>query len=476
VKAIIQFELLQIKRNRVSVLLVTAVCLLLVLSLIISWNYYQWYSKLQQEVSHNARHHWETQGEKNSHSAAHFGIYLFKPVSALSVWDSGIDKYYGVSLYIEAHIRNQLQLKAIEDNPLLARWGELTPATMLLVLLPLLLLWLASSSVVNDRVNGTFKLLLLQGASTRQLIWGKALALWCISVTIILGIWLAGGIMASVLSGQSFFDASSLSLLMLYILYAGIFIQAGLLISLKAKSPRAALVTALSIWLVAVWLVPRLFVQWSEAKYTAPDTEQFVAKIKSDIALNGLNSHGAGGSKEKELERQWLQKYGVDSVQQLPLNWLGVVLQADEEINNPIYDKHYDSLYAGYRKQLDIHSISGWLSPLMPAKSASMAFAGTNLHNSIHFYQQTEAYRKTFIKKLNDRLRDNSRYGGRDTGRSDFWKSAPVFKYTSPCYAEKWKHAKGYFFNVTGWLLALLVITHLTAKKVSVVSGSSATV
>lgn len=467
-KAIIQYEWLQIKRSRVSVVFLIAISLLLLLSLVISWNYYNWYDTQQKQVANNARHHWETQGEKNSHSAAHFGIYLFKPLSPLAIWDNGVDKHYGVSLFVEAHARNQLQFKAIDDNPLLARWGVLTPANILLVLLPLLLIWLAGDSMVNERINGTLKLMVVQGISVRKLVWAKALALWCIAVTIITGIWLIGGVMATVLGRQSFFTSPSFLLLLLYIIYAGIFIHAGLLVSMKAKNRRSALVTVLSIWLLGVWLVPRIFVQWSEKQFPSPHTEAFQNKIKTDVALHGLNSHGISGTKEKELEQKWLDQYGVDSLQQLPVNWLGVILQADEDINNLIYDKHHDSLYDGYYKQIAMHQSSGWLSPAMPAQLASMALAGTNFRNSEDFYRQTEIYRKAFIKSLNDHLRDNSLYGGRDTGRTDYWKSALVFEYNAPELATKWKQGAWPFLNVLLWMLVLLMVTDILAKRIKV--------
>ncbi len=45
-----------------------------------------------------AREHWESQGEKNPHSAAHYGIYAFKPRLALSFVDEGVDPYTGTSV------------------------------------------------------------------------------------------------------------------------------------------------------------------------------------------------------------------------------------------------------------------------------------------------------------------------------------------------------------------------------------------
>lgn len=467
IKHVIKKEWLQIRRDKVSIVLLTAVLLLLLLSLFLSWNYFRWYNNLQQEVTRNARHHWEMQGEKNSHSAAHFGIYLFKPLSPLAIWDNGIDKHYGVSLYVEAHIRNQLQFKAIEDNPLLARWGELTPAVILLVLLPLLMMWLAGNGVVSDRLNGTFKLVVSQGISSQKYIWGKAAALWCISSSIIFSVWVLGGAMASVLSKQNFFCMESVLLLLLYCLYNGIYIHLGLWVSIKAANRRSALVALLAIWLVAVWLVPKLTAQFSERSYPSPSTESFMKKISDDVATNGISGHGGSNEKMKALEKKWTKKYGVDSVQQLPLNWLGVTLQADEDTNNLIYDKHYDTLYAGYYSQLDLHQASGLLSPFMPARLFSMSLAGTSLTNSLHFYSATETYRKNFIRVLNNRLRDKSRYGGRDTGRIEFWKTAPAFHYKPSQFRSRWKEGNISFFIVLFWLIAMAGLMHLAAKRVS---------
>ena len=48
---------------------------------------------------------WDNQGEKNPHSAAHYGTYAFKPKYPLSLIDQGVDKYAGTSIFLEAHKR-----------------------------------------------------------------------------------------------------------------------------------------------------------------------------------------------------------------------------------------------------------------------------------------------------------------------------------------------------------------------------------
>lgn len=79
---------------------------------------------------------WEGQGEKNPHSAAHYGTYAFKPKYPLSLVDQGVDKYVGTSIFLEAHKRNEAQFSAATDQTGLARFGDLTPDFILLFIIP----------------------------------------------------------------------------------------------------------------------------------------------------------------------------------------------------------------------------------------------------------------------------------------------------------------------------------------------------
>ncbi len=465
---IIKKEGLEIVRDKVSSILLISLCLLLFLSLMISWSYNNWYSQLQKEVTENARHHWETQTDKNSHSAAHFGIYLFKPLSPYALWDNGVDKHVGVSVFIEAHIRNQLQFKAVEDNPLLARWGELTPAYVLLYLMPLLIMWLASNSIVKERSEGTLKLVLSQGMTLSRYVWGKAMTLWLLSAILIFTLWIIGGMLMSMARGESFFTLNGLLLLLVYLVFAGIFIHGSLFVSLLAKTQRNALVALIGIWLVTIWIIPRLATQISERAYPSPVTETFLQNISDDIAINGINGHGGENEKMIELKEIWTKKYGVDSVQQLPLNFLGVILQADEDTNNLIYDRHYKQLYELYEKQAEIHQFTSFLSPVMPARQASMAFSGTDFSSTIHFSESVDAYRKEFIEILNNRLRDKSRYSERDTGTVAFWKTLPVYQYKPLSTAEKWHKGNAGLGIIFIWLLVCMALMQIAIRFIPV--------
>ena len=79
---------------------------------------------------------WLEQGEKNPHAAAHYGVYAFKPVTPLSFFDTGVSTYTGVSVWLEAHKQNDAEGQPAKDATAIARFGELTAAFTLQILLP----------------------------------------------------------------------------------------------------------------------------------------------------------------------------------------------------------------------------------------------------------------------------------------------------------------------------------------------------
>jgi ABC-2 type transport system permease protein len=80
---------------------------------------------------------WLDKGDMNPHAAAHYGAFVFKPVQPLSAIDPGLDPYVGVFVFLEAHKQQLARHRPIEDATPTRRLGQLTPATVSLILLPL---------------------------------------------------------------------------------------------------------------------------------------------------------------------------------------------------------------------------------------------------------------------------------------------------------------------------------------------------
>ncbi|NJL76885.1 MAG: hypothetical protein HC892_19560 [Saprospiraceae bacterium] len=80
-----------------SVLILT----LLLMAVLISRNYYSMIQTQHAAANANARNIWVSQDAKNPHDAAHYGTYAFKPKYPLSLVDQGVDKFAGISIYLE---------------------------------------------------------------------------------------------------------------------------------------------------------------------------------------------------------------------------------------------------------------------------------------------------------------------------------------------------------------------------------------
>ncbi|MFM7857625.1 MAG: hypothetical protein ACKO96_38320, partial [Flammeovirgaceae bacterium] len=109
-----------VREGRFRITAITVFVLLLA-ALFVSRSYYASVNAQHNEAKENARGEWLSQGQKNPHSAAHYGTYAFKPKYPLSLIDNGVDKYTGVSIYLEAHKRNEAQHAAAQDQTALSR-------------------------------------------------------------------------------------------------------------------------------------------------------------------------------------------------------------------------------------------------------------------------------------------------------------------------------------------------------------------
>lgn len=158
-------EWLDTKRQGQALWLGGIAVLLLLLACLTGFKSHQSYQQAVTEVSQSEQLRWLNQGEKGPHSAAHYGIYVVKPTTPLAALDAGLQAYQGNVLRLEAHIRNDSMFRSAQDNLPMSRFGSLSPAFVLQVLLPLLIILIGYPLLAREREQGTLKQLLASGAS-----------------------------------------------------------------------------------------------------------------------------------------------------------------------------------------------------------------------------------------------------------------------------------------------------------------------
>src|SRR5467141_2460295 len=118
---------------------------------LIAGAYYQREFIAQQRMAQAAEQsRWYAQEPKNPHSAAHYGLYAFKPRLAPAFLDPGVEPYTGVAVWLEAHKQNEMLYRPGEDATLAQRFGELTVALILQVVLPLVVILLAFNAFAGE--------------------------------------------------------------------------------------------------------------------------------------------------------------------------------------------------------------------------------------------------------------------------------------------------------------------------------------
>ncbi len=379
-----------------------------------------------------AREHWETQGEKNPHSAAHYGIYAFKPRLALSFVDEGVDPYTGTSVWLEAHRQNDFLMRPAQDATSAQRSGALTAAQVLQNLVPLLIILLAFGALAGEREQGTLRQLLATGVGRSDLALGKALGIAAALALLLVPAAVLGT--AALVVGSPGPAASPLArgavLAGVYLAYFAAFVGLSLAVSARAGSARTALVALLAVWVVNGLVAPRVAVDLSRWMYPTPSAVEFARTMESEMATG---VEGIERPDQAATAARLLAEHGVERVEDLPLNDVGVYLQESEEYGNQIFDRNYGALWDTFEHQGRVHEALAVAAPLLAVRALSMGLAGTDVEQHRHFATAAEAYRRDLMRQMNDDMTVNSHSGDFSyVAGADLWAAVPPLQYDAP--------------------------------------------
>lgn len=423
-------ELLELWRDRRAVVSASFLAILLLVSVIATSSDQCVVASARADAQRLARQQWEQQKAKNPHSAAHFGAYAFKAPDALARLDPGVDPYLGVAIWVEAHRQNQSLYRPAQEHGASLRFGALTPALVLQDLLPLLLLALTVPAVSGPRESGLLQQELAAGVRGRDLVLGRAAAISAILVPIVApaaaaATWLAwraapDGLAAEVL-------ARCLLWLGLHGCYGLGVLALGLLLSARARTVRAAWLLAAGIWVGGTVLAPRALGDLAAQRYPTPTATDLWAAVDRDMTL-GVDGHDASSARTKALEREVLERYGVSRLEDLPVNFAGLALQAGEEHGNAVFDRHYGRLWDQYARQDALVRWASLILPVTALRSVSMALADTGVDAHRRFTSDVERYRRSVNKQMNDALAYRSQGQVAYLGDAELWRSVARFE------------------------------------------------
>ncbi|MFM8900913.1 MAG: DUF3526 domain-containing protein [Burkholderiales bacterium] len=412
---------------------------------------------------------WESQGAKDPHAAAHFGQYVFTQTGPLALADPGVQPYTGSALWLEAHRQNELQFSAARDAGLSARFASLSLAFMVQTVLPLVVILLGFAAFSGERERGTLTQLMGLGCRSVTLLAGKGLGLVvqlavllapvCLIVVVTV-FWAGEG--ASTPVGNSLLR---LALAVLgYALYLGGFVALTLAASAWFRHSRVALVVLLAFWLLNCFVASRVASDLAQAQTPLPSAQMFRSAVAQD--KRKTFGHDPQHPAYIAFQAEVLQTYGVQRLEDLPVNFRGLLPRRDDENGYRIFDKHVAALREGLNQQDRQRALAGPLFPMLALQPFSMGLAGTDNAHQFHFATAAEAHRRLIQNMVSDDLTHNSRYGDK-TYRADaqLWARIPEMAYQMPGAAWALKAQAQNLLSLLAWCVAASVLAVVAAHR-----------
>ena len=251
-----------------------------------------------------------------------------------------------------------------------------------------------------------------------------------------------------------------------YLIYYFIIISFTVLLSLIFKKSTSALSFTIITWFLWTIFLPKTIGSFTESITPLSTRIELSEKMKQDRS-KGIDGHNPFDNRRQDLEKEVLDKYKVDSLSQLPINFAGIVMQADEEYGNKVWDKHYGELYKNLETQKRHYQFSGFFNPFAALQSLSMASTGTDLLHHLDFLNAAEVYRRYFIKTLNDEYA----FGGSKTGErgwkasNDFFRSIEDFQYKEANFTSVLIKYSIDIFCLIFWVLGIVILINYFSRK-----------
>lgn len=411
---------------------------------------------------------WIEQGDKNPHSAAHYGIHAFRPALPLSFFDPGVLAYEGVSIWLEAHKRNFPAGRPADDLTALARFGELSLGFVFQALVPLGLLLMTYAAFSSERESGTLRQLLASGVTPAQLFAGKFLGLGGAALLLLAPLLLLCFGVLVFASGTTWLPAAMV-LLAACIVYAALLLLLALTVSARASSSQSALLVLLAFWAVITFVVPRIAADLGRILQPTPTLSEFQRGVDADLAT-GLDGESPAARVEKRRS-QLLSLYKVGREQDLPINFQGIVFSIQDDVSNAVYDKHFGILERAIDAQVDVFEAASVLSPRMALGLISQEVAGTSLQHQRHFERGAEAFRRTLMDILNRDIAMNSKTGEADyRAGPGLWRQTGEYRFEPEPLAASLARCAAPLTVLVLWFMVLVGASVATTRRLQVLA------
>lgn len=419
----------------------------------------------QQQTAHED---WLSQTTTNAHMATHHGMTVFKIPSPLAAYDPGIDPLLGDSLHLQSHQPGQLTPPENQNSLSLLKLETSTPALLLQMVFPLLIIVLSHGGISREREQGTLEL--IQSLGTRWTVWtcGKLAALALVVAIYLIPIVVAFAQIARTpgfsheMEFSNFLIRAAVLTAMLFLYLFG-WGALSLGISARVSSSSTALILLLLLWAGWTIILPRLAMDVAQAKVPLPTAEELRDRRRT------ISEHPENSSDLKQrldaLPQRLLKEHGVQRLRDLPVSIAGAKMMEIEEYTDEQFEQIQTDLNARFAQQDQFVEWFETLSPYLAVRSASMAFAGTDRQHHDAFLGAVEDYRRNFVRTMNLADTRNQQPGSSSEERRAFWGQVPPFQQTFPSGKHVAQVAGRPLMMLALWCIAGCALTCIPPRR-----------
>lgn len=454
-------------RDRVALLALGLLMLLAAGAGLTAWDHRQAVDAGRARLQAQANQAFDQQPDRHPHRMVHYGHFVFRPLHPLAAFDAGVDPYTGHTLFLEGHRQNSANFGDVRQSSLLLRFGQLTPAFVLQVLAPLLLLFVGHAAVARERESGTLRVLLAQGLRPGQLMLGKLLALAGVAGLALLPAALALAWMVAFSQASAPLAAA---LLVAHGAWLLLWVLAVVAFSALLRRRRDALLGLLAAWTVVVILLPRLAADGAGAAHVLPTRFESDIAVARDLAAMG-DSHNPDDPYFNQFRQKVLAQYGVARVEDLPVNYKGLLGMEGERMTSALFDRYAAQSFDLQARQSRWMDALGLVSPAIALRRLSMTAAQTDLAGYRRFLEQAERHRFNVVQALNRLQAEKISYADdRNPVRRSridraHWHGLADFHYEPTPQAQTWRALAAPAAVLTGWLVLLAGLAALAGRR-----------
>ncbi|WP_370979378.1 DUF3526 domain-containing protein [Agaribacterium sp. ZY112] len=412
------------------------------------------------------------QPDRHPHRMVHYGHYIFRAPAPLAIFDPGLDSVTGQSIFLEGHRQNTTMFAESSVSADFGGLSAVSPALIYQLFAPLIIILLGHAALVRERESAALSPLLSLGVSGPRLILGKVLALFSFILILLLPLLVSGAL--TLVRGED--PRSVLLLFTVYLVYLLLWGLMTLWLSTISAKRSTALAVLAGLWFMWSLVLPSIAVN------IASSTLPLAGKIETDLAM--LNEkrklgdgHNANDPAFKQLRADLLEKYGVQQVEKLPINFRGLVaMEAEQKLTNML-NEYAQARMERESEQEKLIGNYAWLTPMLAISFVSRAIAGTDLEHYHRFQKEAEALRFSFVQGLNqahmqelsyqDDINRNKDQASWLRARVDAssWQVLDRYQFKTAVFTERFSHIKAPMQVLLIWLFLMLMVLLYSARS-----------